>query len=133
MVPNDDEHTTRFLLYSTPQEGEDAQRTLRYFEQYSSYNPADHHDALFEGKFPQEPFIQLTSAQDYIAAVGQGAIADTANELLGWSDMGIMTLRRIFWRELDAARTGCPTKHWKRLPTSVEMPTQPGALQAATQ
>ncbi len=126
-VPNDDEHTTRFLLYSTPEAGEDAGQFTRFFEDYGDYNPADHHDELlFEGKYPQDPVLQLTSAQDYVAHAAQGIIADRANELLGKSDAGIVFLRRMFWRELEAIRTGGPTKQWRRRSAPADMPTQPG-------
>ena len=68
--------------------------------------------------------IQLTSAQDYVAAIGQGASVDRSRELLGKSDAGIALLRRIFWRELDAIRAGRPTKAWRRLEQSSELPRQ---------
>jgi len=132
MVPHDDEHTTRFILYGTPLAGEGAERFMKYFEDHGDYNPADHHDELFlEGKYPQEPFIQLTSAQDYVATAGQGTIADSANERLGRSDAGIATLRRLFRRELEAIRTARPTKQWRRRPAPAELPTQPGMLESA--
>ena len=68
--------------------------------------------------------LQLTSAQDYVAAVGQGTNVDRSQELLGKSDAGIAFLRRIFWRELDAIRAGNPTKAWRRLAQSSELPRQ---------
>jgi 5,5'-dehydrodivanillate O-demethylase oxygenase subunit len=73
---------------------------------------------------PQDELIQLTSAQDYVAAIGQGASVDRSRELLGKSDAGIALLRRIFWRELDAIRAGRPTKAWRRLEQSSELPRQ---------
>jgi 5,5'-dehydrodivanillate O-demethylase len=131
MVPHDDETTTRFIIYSTPQTGEGVERFLKYFDEVSDYNPADHHDELmYQRKFPTDPVVQLVSAQDYVATVGQGVVADTANELLGKSDVGVMTLRRIFWRELEAVRNGTPTKQWRPLSSSIEMPKQPGAMEA---
>ena len=36
----------------------------RYFEGCEAYNAADHHDELFAGKYPEDPLIQLTSAQE---------------------------------------------------------------------
>ncbi len=132
MVPHDDEHTTRFILYSTPLTGEGAERFKKRFEEFGDYNPAEHHDELFlEGRYPQDPYIQLASAQDYVAAVGQGAIAASDNEVLGRSDAGILFLRSLFWRELEALRTGRPTKQWRRRPAPAEMPTQPGIKQEA--
>jgi 5,5'-dehydrodivanillate O-demethylase len=73
---------------------------------------------------PQDTLNQLTSAQDYVAAVGQGEIVDRANEHLGKSDMGIAFLRRIYWRELEAMRQGRSIKEWRRLAHSVDLPKQ---------
>jgi 5,5'-dehydrodivanillate O-demethylase oxygenase subunit len=125
-VPVDDEHTTRFMIYSVPSAGPEAdERITRYFAEVGDYNPADHHDELlFHKKVPRDELVQLTSAQDYVAAVGQGTNVDRTLELLGKSDAGIAFLRRIFWRELDAIRAGTPTKAWRRLTQSSELPRQ---------
>jgi 5,5'-dehydrodivanillate O-demethylase len=68
----------------------------------------------------------VTNAQDYVAQVGQGAIADRCHERLGQSDEGIIFLRKIFVRELKKLKEGLPLKKWKALETAQEMPTQPG-------
>jgi 5,5'-dehydrodivanillate O-demethylase len=73
--------------------------------------------------------MELTGAQDYVALKGQGTIADRANEQLGWSDTGIMTLRKLFFREMEAISKGQPTKQWRRLHKAAEMPKQPGEAQ----
>jgi 5,5'-dehydrodivanillate O-demethylase len=73
---------------------------------------------------PNDRLLQLTSAQDYVAAVGQGAIADREGERLGASDKGIVFLRRLFWRELDAIARGADAKTWCRLDTMPAMPRQ---------
>lgn len=116
MVPIDDTHTIRISLIAaqktTPQGDADLQR---YFEGCDTYNPADHHDELFAGKYPEDPLIRLTSAQDYVALIGQGAIVDRASERLGTSDRGVAMLRRILWRELEAVKAGQPTKQWQRV------------------
>ena len=49
---------------------------------------------------------------------------DRTQETLGRSDAGIAFLRRVFWRELDAIRAGRPTKTWRRLEQSSELPHQ---------
>jgi len=132
MAPNDDEHTTRFVIYAMRPAGEDANRRFReYFERYASYDPAAHYDDLFYRKRypPQEDvLVGLTAAQDYVSIRGQGRITDRSRETLGRSDLGIVTLRRIFWRELDALRAGAQPKRWRRRAEQVELPTQPGAL-----
>ena len=35
-----------------------------------------YHDELFAGNYPDDPLVRLTSAQDNVALIGQGAIAD---------------------------------------------------------
>jgi 5,5'-dehydrodivanillate O-demethylase len=126
MVPVDDTHTTRFVLYSIPSKDAEAdERITRYFKDFGDYNPADYHSALFNDKrVPDDTLMQLTSAQDYIAAVGQGPIADRLQEHLGKSDLGIAFLRRIFWRELELQRSGQSTKSWCRLTRDPDMPHQ---------
>ena len=55
---------------------------------------------------------------------GQGAIFDRSKEYLGSSDAGIVMLRRIFLRELEAIRAGPPPKDWTRLAEPAHMPIQ---------
>jgi 5,5'-dehydrodivanillate O-demethylase oxygenase subunit len=126
VVPNDDEHTTRIIAYSIPSTTLEADRRItEYFAKYGDYNPADHHEALFcEGVYPADPLIQLTSAQDYVAAMGQGTIAERGDEWLGRSDAGIALLRRLFLREIEAVRRSQPTKQWRRLEHGVDLPRQ---------
>lgn len=116
MVPIDDTHTIRVSLIAaqktTPQADAELQR---YFEGCDSYSPSNHHNELFEGIYPEDPLVRLTSAQDYVALIGQGAIVDRANERLGASDRGVALLRRILWRELEAFSAGQPRKLWQRV------------------
>ncbi len=56
--------------------------------------------------------ISLVHTQDYVAQVGQGPIADRAQEHLGRSDIGIILFRRIWERELRALAEGRPLKKW---------------------
>jgi 5,5'-dehydrodivanillate O-demethylase len=53
--------------------------------------------------------------------MGQGTIADREGEFLGESDAGIVLLRKIYWREMDALRSGKPMKAWKRLVHDADM------------
>ena len=76
----------------------------------------------------EDKLVGLTFAQDYVAVRGQGMIADRDTELLGKSDLGIVTLRRLFWRELDKQRAGLATKQWcKRSDSIAEMTRQRAA------
>jgi len=126
MTPVDDESTMRFLIYSIPSSTPEADARIHdYFENYSEYDPADHHDDLMlRGILPDDKLVQLTSAQDYVAAVGQGTIVDRTKERLGRSDMGIAFLRRLYWREMDAIEKGQPGKEWKRLSHDADLPQQ---------
>ena len=63
--------------------------------------------------------------------MGQGTIVDRTQERLGKSDAGIMLLRKIFWREMEAMRNGRPTKTWRRLEHAEDLPIQ-GKLSAAS-
>ena len=126
MTPNDDETTTRFIIYAVKSQGEEKDRAFtETFMKYRDYNPADFHDELInQAIVPEDELVALTSAQDYVAAVGQGAIADRHNEFLGYSDKGIVFLRKIMWRELEKISKGEPTKQWRKLAAEAKLPTQ---------
>jgi 5,5'-dehydrodivanillate O-demethylase oxygenase subunit len=134
MVPADDEHSTRFTLYALkPRNEAEKRRFLDYFEKHGKYNADEHYDELFHQRKgpPEADFLAgLISAQDYLAQRGQGVIADREHEMLGRSDLGVSTLRRIFWRELAALRDGKPAKAWRKRPHVGELPTQPGLMEA---
>jgi 5,5'-dehydrodivanillate O-demethylase len=55
----------------------------------------------------------IVGIQDDVAQIGQGVIADRENEYLGRSDVGIILLRKIWLRELDALAAGRATKSWQ--------------------
>lgn len=64
--------------------------------------------------------------QDFLAWVGQGAIADRTKELLTLSDKGVVLLRRRLFAELDAVEGGAEPKGLIRDPESnvaVELPS----------
>jgi 5,5'-dehydrodivanillate O-demethylase len=125
-VPVDDTHTYKVGIYAIQSQGPEFDRdTLDHFGKYGDYNPADHHHELFtEKKWPEDPSLQLTPAQDYVAMMGQGAIVDRTQERLGKSDAGIILLRKIFWREMDAVRNGGPIKQWRRSQHTEDVPLQ---------
>ena len=131
MTPNDDLNTTRFMLYSLPPGASEAARMRfkAYFAKYGKYDPADHHAELFSSRVwnnPEDTFVGLTAAQDYLSIRGQARVTRREDEILGRSDLGIVTLRKLFWRELDLVHAGQPTKAWAALPHAVELPHQPG-------
>ena len=124
MVPVDDVSTARFSVRRVPSTTpEHDTRITRYFAEAESYNAADHHSELFDRhEYPDDPLIRLTSAQDYVALMGQGVVTDRNREVLGRSDMGVAFLRRLFLRELAAIEQGKPAKTWTPMTTPVDMP-----------
>lgn len=128
-VPIDMTTTLRIGVYAIKTTDQNARRNfIAYMDKFGGYDPSDHHDDLFMRRaFPDDKLIQLTSAQDYVAALGQGALPDRARERLGKSDAGIVMLRRLFWRELDAIKSGKPTKPWRRLDQLAALPIQSAA------
>jgi 5,5'-dehydrodivanillate O-demethylase oxygenase subunit len=124
MVPVDEVSTARFSVRRVPSTTpEQDARITRYFAEAEDYNAADHHAELFDRhEYPDDPLIRLTSAQDYVALMGQGVVTDRNREVLGRSDMGVAFLRRLFTRELAAIEQGKPTKTWTPMTTPVDMP-----------
>jgi 5,5'-dehydrodivanillate O-demethylase len=126
-VPIDDHRTMRFNIWSTPSQGEEIDDEVQsYFTVSGDYDPADHHDELMAGIYPEDQLFDLTSAQDYVAQVGQGVIAEREREILGRSDAGIALLRRIYRREIESLSSGQPAKTWKALEQPVALPIQAG-------
>jgi 5,5'-dehydrodivanillate O-demethylase oxygenase subunit len=58
---------------------------------------------------------ELTRIEDYVAQVGQGAIADQSHFHLGRNDAVVILFRKIWERELRALMEARPTKQWKSL------------------
>jgi 5,5'-dehydrodivanillate O-demethylase len=125
-VAIDDGHVARFQIYAIPSAGEEEDDTVReHFTKHGQYNPVHHHDELFhERVYPVEEILELTPAQDYLAVMGQGTVVDRPNERLGKSDLGIVLLRRLFWREMQAIQDGESTKRWRKLDSLGELPVQ---------
>ena len=129
-VPVDDEQTAFFTTRSAPITGAPAEEFESWLETTTRYNPADHHDELFRGEMPAEDVgdtaTALVSAQDYIAQLGQGTIVDRSGEWLGKSDEGVILLRNIFRREINAMQKGQPIRIWQQKPGFARLPVPPG-------
>ena len=54
--------------------------------------------------------------QDDVVLVAQGVIPDRSQDHLGRSDVGVILLRKIWRRELEAMAKGQPIKRWVRAP-----------------
>lgn len=57
---------------------------------------------------------RIVNVQDYVAQVGQGAIAPREQDQLGRSDVGVILLRKLWLRELKALAEGHPLTRWIR-------------------
>jgi len=135
-VPVDDEHIAQFAVQRADLEGGAA----RDFEQrliatghydpqkhLATYDPADHHDDVMKRRdLPPDGLFRII-AEDYIALLRQGVIADRSTERLGKSDAGLIFLRKVFWRELAAIQAGQPGKQWKNRPGLAALPRPGGA------
>jgi 5,5'-dehydrodivanillate O-demethylase len=119
-VPIDDENTLRIGFYSYP--GGAIGEELRRNGAVVTGSAKDHAALLFnEHRLPDVGASDRIMAQDYAAVRGQGVIHDRTRERLGASDVGVALLRRILFRELEALRSGRPTKHWVPLKNPVEL------------
>lgn len=121
VVPVDDESARSFsinLIYHTP-DGE-AYRT-RQSGRTSTAEQQRKVQELGEAILRGELHIRdvgdrsvLFNTQDFIAYVGQGVMAPLETQQLGREDAGIVMLRKIWARELQALAAGRPLKHWRR-------------------
>jgi 5,5'-dehydrodivanillate O-demethylase len=119
-VPVDDEQTLRFALFAYP--GGDVGEELRRNGAIMTGRAIEYTQTLFEEhRLPDVTAANRIMAQDYAAVRGQGVIYDRTQGHLGASDAGIALLRRIIFREIEAIRTGKPTKRWTKIDAPLEM------------
>jgi 5,5'-dehydrodivanillate O-demethylase len=121
-VPLDDQHSLEFRLRRLPLCGEAAdkyraQRAVAAKEPKISVVQMG--EAVLSGKLSFQDLdnffkdkIALVHTQDYVAQVGQGSVAERAQEHLGRSDLGVILFRKIWERELRALAEGRPLKKW---------------------
>ncbi len=95
---------------------------LAIVEASQKFDASHYSEALFRGDVTGIAGQDLISAQDYVAVCGQGQIVDRTQENLSSSDAGVLFLRRVVLRELEAIQSGRPTKQWAPLPESVHLP-----------
>jgi 5,5'-dehydrodivanillate O-demethylase len=133
-VPTDDDHSVRFSVSLVPLIGEAGQR---YKERRAALRlkggPSvdELGDAALAGKVRIQDLPKLAkknilvNTQDYIAQVGQGSITDRAREHLGRSDVGVILLRKMWRKELEALAKGRPLKRWHH-PANLEVVYEKG-------
>ncbi len=129
-VPVDDEHSLEFRLRRSPVTGEAARlyrqsRAALLAKETASVAALG--DGVLSGSVRFQDLdkhfhdkIAFVHTQDYVAQVGQGAIADRGQEHLGRSDVGVILFRKIWERELRALAEGRPLKKWV-LPQDAEV------------
>ena len=120
-VPIDDEHNVTFIADWIPVTGAAAEsyknRRLQA-RKTLSVSPNQIAEAVLAGKMRIEDMDRETPTyytfwvEDYVSLVGQGAIADRANERLIQADIGVVFIRKIWERELRALAEGLPLKQW---------------------
>jgi 5,5'-dehydrodivanillate O-demethylase oxygenase subunit len=128
-VPVDDETSVLFSARSAPLVGEQARQFAERLPPHRYYNPADQHEALFANpRLADDPTFAAdpVSAQDYVAQLGQGRIVDRGQERLGKSDAGIILMRSLFRREMEAVQQGLPGKRWQPKTDTTPLPVPPG-------
>ena len=121
-VPIDDESCKSFVVQLVHVTGEAADRyqarrreQLQRAAQVAPTNEVA--EAVLRGELRIQDIEERTNivnVQDYVAQVGQGPIADRANERLGQSDRVMVLLRGMWSRELRALAEGRPLKQWQR-------------------
>lgn len=90
-------------------------------------------ESILAGKMRIEDMDQSTliynlfRIEDYCTQVGQGAIADREHERLGRNDVGAVTIRKLWQRELLAVAEGRLLTDW-RMPDHLEL-AESGASQ----
>jgi 5,5'-dehydrodivanillate O-demethylase oxygenase subunit len=121
-VPLDDQHSLEFRLRRLPLCGEAADK-YRAQRDAAAKEPkisvVQMGEAVLSGKLSFQDLdnffkdkIALVHTQDYVAQVGQGSVAERAQEHLGRSDLGVILFRKIWERELRALAEGRPLKKW---------------------
>jgi 5,5'-dehydrodivanillate O-demethylase len=125
-VPIDDHSHTQFELHKVHTKKMTPDERARWIErrehERKSLNPS--HDDLYldilNGKRPLKDIdpkrIDFIVVEDDVAQVGQGSNWDSwdrMDEHLGGADSGVVLIRRLWRRELEALSEGRPLKDWR--------------------
>ena len=72
--------------------------------------------AVLDGRMTIEELAEYRipggKAQDSVARLGQGVIANRREERLGYSDRSLILYRKLWLREMRALAEGQPLKQW---------------------
>ena len=120
-VPVDDERCLNFVVNYAEVEGDRARDYREHRRQVrlkESEFPVHLGAAVLAGRMrleeiiDQTDIVNLTLLEDYVVQVGQGMIADRGRDSLGRLDAGVLLMRKIWERELQALADGKPLKAW---------------------
>jgi 5,5'-dehydrodivanillate O-demethylase oxygenase subunit len=129
-VPVDDETSAMFSARCAPLRGEVAQQFADAIAGHLRYDAPADEEALFSGRLAPQDTPDPVAAQDYIAQLGQGRVADRVHERLGRSDRGVIFLRQLFRREMEAIGQNRPGKQWQVRQGFAYLPVPPRVPQA---
>jgi 5,5'-dehydrodivanillate O-demethylase oxygenase subunit len=122
-VPIDDEAHVQFSLHRVPATGEAAQAIRARRQARRIQIDLAHQDVCREILSGRKHLadvdptrVDLVRLQDDIAQISQGRIADREHERLGRGDAGVIAIRKLWRRELQASETGGATTPWTRTP-----------------
>jgi 5,5'-dehydrodivanillate O-demethylase len=120
-VPVDDHKHRQFRVNLVPVTGEAATKYLERQESIKTKADLPHAElaeAILEGKLWLDDVdparTDLVRLQDDIAQIGQGRIANREAERFGRADIGVILIRKLWCRELQALADGRPLKQWRR-------------------
>jgi len=120
-VPVDDNHCVSFVIDYFPLFGKDAEA---YLERRKATEPVGLNEinataeSILGGHMRVEDMPSNLSThkmfwiEDYCVQVGQQPISDEREEHLGRIDVGVVLMRKIWRRELQALAAGKPLKKW---------------------
>jgi 5,5'-dehydrodivanillate O-demethylase len=125
-VPIDDTKHMQFSLHRVPATGAAAASIRARRERRRTTIDLAHQDLcdrILAGELrlrdvdPER--VDLVRLQDDIAQIGQGRIADRDRERLGRGDVGVIAIRKLWQRELNALERATPQTEWRRTPDIV--------------
>ncbi|WP_157217557.1 Rieske 2Fe-2S domain-containing protein [Flavisphingomonas formosensis] len=124
-VPIDDHSHWAYISQLVPVSADEVESYAREYEAQEALNrtlprPADIAGPILRNGITTIEDVRdhpmLVEIEDSLAQGGQGTIADRHAEHLGRTDAGVVMLRRIMARELQALAEGRPTKQWTTCP-----------------
>ena len=120
-VPIDDEHHRDISVYLGDATDDEAREYLARRQEVLSQLEQIPEDelvqAVLDGRMTIEELAEYRipggKAQDSVARLGQGVIANRREERLGYSDRSLILYRKLWLREMRALAEGQPLKEWR--------------------